>query len=106
MFRPSTPTTRPRHNIDTPCVSFFDTVRSYVILHCIIHRNPPCSDGLFSDDKLQTSTRAVTRRLRRNRIEVMFGRLKDWRRVATRYDRCPKVFLSAIALAALVIYWL
>jgi hypothetical protein len=26
--------------------------------------------------------------------------------VATRYDRCPKVFLSAIALAALVIYWL
>ncbi|MEN8657892.1 MAG: IS5/IS1182 family transposase, partial [Marivita sp.] len=27
-------------------------------------------------------------------------------RVATRYDRCPKVFLSAIALAALVIFWL
>ncbi|MDG1459849.1 MAG: IS5/IS1182 family transposase, partial [Pseudoprimorskyibacter sp.] len=26
------------------------------------------------------------------------------RRVATRYDRCPKVFLSAIALAAIVIY--
>ena len=42
----------------------------------------------------------------RNRIEIMFGRLKDWRRVATRYDRCPKVFLSAIALAATVIYWL
>ncbi len=43
---------------------------------------------------------------RRNRIEIMFGRLKDWRRVATRYDRCPKVLLSAIALAATVIYWL
>ncbi|KEP67781.1 transposase [Thioclava dalianensis] len=43
---------------------------------------------------------------RRNRIEIMFGRLKDWRRVATRYDRCPKVSCSAIALAALVIYWL
>ena len=43
---------------------------------------------------------------RRNRIEIMFGRLKDWRRVATRYDRCPKAFLSAIALAAIVIYWL
>jgi len=43
---------------------------------------------------------------RRNRIEIMFGRLKDWRRVATRYDRCPKAFFSAIALAALVIYWL
>jgi transposase len=43
---------------------------------------------------------------RRNRIEIMFGRLKDWRRVATRYYRCPKVFLSAIMLAAIVIYWL
>jgi hypothetical protein len=35
-----------------------------------------------------------------------FGRLKDWRRVATRYDRCPKVFLSAIALAATAMFWL
>ncbi len=40
------------------------------------------------------------------RIEIMFGRLKDWRRVAIRYDRCPKVFLSAIALAATVMFWL
>ena len=37
---------------------------------------------------------------RRNIIERSFCRLKDWRRIATRYDRCPKVFLSAIALAA------
>lgn len=36
----------------------------------------------------------------RSRIEIMFGRLKDWQRVATRYDRCPTVFFSAIALAA------
>ena len=43
---------------------------------------------------------------RRNRIEIMFGRLKDWRRVATRYDRCPIVFLSAIALAATILFWL
>lgn len=43
---------------------------------------------------------------RRHRIEMMFGRLKDWRRVATRYDRCPVVFLSAIALAATVMFWL
>jgi transposase len=42
---------------------------------------------------------------RRNRIEIMFGRLKDWRRVATRYDRCPKVCLSAAALAATVMFW-
>jgi transposase len=43
---------------------------------------------------------------RRNRIERMSGRIKDWRRVATRYDRSPTVFLSAIALAATVIFWL
>ncbi len=55
----------------------------------------------------KTSVKYDKRRYkRRNRIESMFGRHKDWRRVATRYDRCPKVFLSAIALASLVIYWL
>lgn len=43
---------------------------------------------------------------RRNRIEIMFGRLKGWRRVATHYDRCPMAFFSAIALAATVIFWL
>ena len=43
---------------------------------------------------------------RRNRIEIMFGSLKDWRRIATRYDRCPKVFLPAIALAATILFWL
>lgn len=41
-----------------------------------------------------------------NRIETMFGRLKDWRRVATRYDRCPETFFSAIVLAAIVLFWL
>lgn len=42
----------------------------------------------------------------RNRIERMFGRLKDWRRIATRYDRCAHTFFSAICLAATVIFWL
>ena len=37
---------------------------------------------------------------RHARIEVMFGRLKDWRREAARYDRCPKTFFPAIAFAA------
>jgi len=36
----------------------------------------------------------------------MFGRLKDWCRVATRYDRCPTVFFSALALAATVLFLL
>ena len=36
----------------------------------------------------------------------MFGRLKDWRRVATRYDRCVTTFLSPVARAATVSFWL
>jgi transposase len=42
----------------------------------------------------------------RYRIEIAFGRLKDWRRIATRYDRCATTFLGAITLAAIVIFWL
>ncbi|PVZ46761.1 hypothetical protein DD556_10950 [Phaeobacter sp. JL2872] len=41
----------------------------------------------------------------RNHIEIMFGRLKDWRRVTNNYDRCPNVFFSPIALAATVTYF-
>ena len=42
----------------------------------------------------------------RNLIERMFGKLKDWRRIATRYDRCAHTFMSAICIAATVIFWL
>jgi len=42
----------------------------------------------------------------RHRIENLFARLKDWRRIATRYDRCGELFLSAICIAASVIFWL
>jgi transposase len=43
---------------------------------------------------------------RRNRIEIMLGRLKDWRRIATRYNRCPKTSFSALARATTVIFLL
>jgi transposase len=39
-------------------------------------------------------------------IEAMFCRLKDFRRVATRYDKLASNFLSAAALAAVVAFWL
>lgn len=42
----------------------------------------------------------------RHKIENMFGRLKDWRRIATRYDRCAHAFFSAICIAATVAFWL
>jgi transposase len=43
---------------------------------------------------------------RRNLIERMFCRMKDWRRIATRYDRLARNFLSAIALVAIACFWI
>ncbi|MEO1708612.1 MAG: transposase, partial [Pseudomonadota bacterium] len=43
---------------------------------------------------------------RRNIVERMFGKLKNWRRIATRYDRLAKNYLSAIALVAVLIEWI
>ena len=42
----------------------------------------------------------------RHRIEIMFSRLKDWRRTHTRYDRCAHTFMSAVALAAVILFWM
>ena len=42
----------------------------------------------------------------RHKIENMFGRLKDWRRIHTRYDRCAHTYFSAICIAAALIFWL
>ena len=42
----------------------------------------------------------------RNAIERMFCRLKDFRRIATRYDRLATNFLAAVCIAATVSYWL
>jgi len=42
---------------------------------------------------------------RRNVIERMFGRLKNWRRIATRYDRLASTYIAAIALVAAITQW-
>ena len=42
----------------------------------------------------------------RHKIENLFAKLKDWRRVATRYDRCAYTFFSAICIAATVAVFL
>jgi len=42
----------------------------------------------------------------RNLIERMFARLKDFRRIATRYDKLARNFLAGTLLAATVIWWL
>tara|TARA_B100000965_G_scaffold150726_1_gene125283 strand:- start:3905 stop:4051 length:147 start_codon:yes stop_codon:yes gene_type:complete len=38
-------------------------------------------------------------------VENAFCRLKDFRRVATRYDKLAANFLSAVALAAIIAFW-
>ena len=42
----------------------------------------------------------------RNVIERMFCQLKDWRRIATRYDKLARNFASAVALAAAMTWWI
>ena len=41
----------------------------------------------------------------RNLIERAFAHLKDWRRVATRYDKLKRNFSATVALAAIIIWW-
>ncbi|SCB13961.1 IS5/IS1182 family transposase, partial [Rhizobium hainanense] len=43
---------------------------------------------------------------RRNIIERAFCRLKDWRRVATRYDKLRLNFEATCYIAALVTWWI
>jgi transposase len=42
----------------------------------------------------------------RNKIERTFCRLKDERRIATRYDKCAEIFLCAVCLIAAIYFWL
>jgi len=60
--------------------------------------NPPPCNGLQSI--------GLTLYKQRHKIENMFAKLKDWRRIATRYDRCAHTFMSAICIAATVIFWI
>lgn len=42
----------------------------------------------------------------RHLVENAFCRLKDFRRIATRYDKLAANFLSSVALATVVAFWL
>ncbi len=58
-----------------------------------------------------TATRTVPYSLdrgayrRRNLVERLFCCLKNWRRIATRYDRLAQNYLSAVALVAVSSEW-
>ena len=40
------------------------------------------------------------------RIENAFNRLKDFRRIATRYDKLARNYLASICLAAALVWWI
>ena len=40
----------------------------------------------------------------RNQIERLFNKLKNWRRVATRYDKTKKSYLGFVAIAAVKLW--
>jgi transposase len=40
------------------------------------------------------------------RIESAFNRLKDYRRIATRYDRLARNYLASVCLAAALVWWI
>lgn len=42
----------------------------------------------------------------RNIIERSFGRLKDYRRIATRFDKDVKVYFAALCIAVTLIWWI
>jgi transposase len=39
-------------------------------------------------------------------IENAFCRLKDFRRIATRYDRLARNFLASVCLVAAIVWWI
>jgi transposase len=40
------------------------------------------------------------------RIEAAFNRLKDFRRIATRYDKLARNYLASVCLVAAVVWWI
>jgi transposase len=75
---------------------FRDALAAKGITPCIPSRSNRIADIIYDKGLYKT----------RGRIEIMFGRLKDWRRIAMRYDRAAHTFVSAIYVAATVIFWL
>ena len=64
----------------------------------------PCIPGRQTRKVQPTYDKKLYRQ--RHRIENIFAKLKDWRSIATRYDRCAHAFMSAIVIAATMLFWI
>ena len=90
----------------------------WTLSHCSQLWHEPAAPGLrrrrnwFDDDALAFKMKDTTASIhlteadkRRNLVERAFCRLKDWRRVATLYDKLARNFHAAVAIAAIIIWW-
>lgn len=77
-----------------------DTYRAALIERGIAPCIPPRAN------RKHPATYCKTLYKQRHKGENMFAKLKDWRRIAMRFDRCAHTFLSAIQIAAIVIFWI
>ncbi|MBB4439942.1 transposase [Rhizobium leguminosarum] len=70
--------------------------------------NPLARHGEARSETCRQDNAGLEQRLhwKRHKIENMFSKLKDWRRIYTRYDRCAHTFFSSMCIAAAVIFWL
>lgn len=75
-----------------------DAVRENLLIHGILPVIPPRSN------RSQPISWDYQRYRDRNRIERMFNRLKQFRRIATRYDKTAKSFLAFLHLAAVKLW--
>ena len=77
-----------------------DEYRAALLAKGIVACIPPRANRKYP------ATYDKTQYKQRHKVENMFSRLKDWRRIATRYDRNPEVYMAAITIAAIVIWWI
>jgi transposase len=64
---------------------------------------PTASVTVAVADRLGERVRGVPARWR---IEAAFNRLKDFRRIATRYDKLARNYLASVCLVAALVWWL
>jgi transposase len=63
------------------------------------------NSGLQRQEIPRFKTRRSRFYRRRHKIENFFCRIKDWRRIATRYDKLARNFLAATMLIG-ALYWI
>jgi transposase len=75
-----------------------DAVRETLLLHNILLVIPPRAN------RRRPATCDYRRYRDRNHVERLFNRLKQFRRIATRYDKTAALFLAFLCLAAVRVW--